>query len=99
STRQADPATGVFTLAHPHPARYITVAPLLTAGGNLDWVYELFGADDLTSLIDEALSREPTSLIYLPYLNGERSPFSDLLARAAFIGLNARHSRADLCRA
>ncbi len=99
STRQADPATGVFTLAHPHPARYITVAPLLTAGGNLDWVYELFGADDLTSLIDEALSREPTSLIYLPYLNGERSPFSDPLARAAFIGLNARHSRADLCRA
>lgn len=99
SNRQADPETGVFTLAHPHPARYITVAPLLTAGGNLDWVRDLFGVDDPASLIDEALSREPTSLIYLPYLNGERSPFSDPLARAAFIGLNARHSRADLCRA
>jgi xylulokinase len=99
STRRADPETGVFTLAHPHPARYITVAPLLTAGGNLDWVRDLFGVDDLASLIDEALSREPTSLIYLPYLNGERSPFSDPLARAALIGLNARHTRADLCRA
>jgi xylulokinase len=35
----------------------------------------------------------------LPYLNGERSPFSDPFARGAFIGLEPRHTQADLARA
>lgn len=91
--------TGVFTLAHPHPNKYIYVAPLLTAGGNLDWARELFGIAEYSEMIDGALAQPPTKLLYLPYLNGERSPFSDPFARGAFIGLNARHTRADLCRA
>jgi xylulokinase len=89
----------VFTLAHPRADQYITIAPLLTAGGNLDWARALFGVDDHAALIAEALDHPPSSLLYLPYLNGERSPFSDPFARGAFIGLNPRHTRADLCRA
>ncbi len=99
SAKHIEPDTGVFTLAHPHPGKFIYVAPLLTAGGNLDWVRDLFGSESYTGLIDEALSQPPGHLLYLPYLNGERSPFSDPFARGAFIGLNARHSHADLCRA
>ncbi len=91
--------SGVFTLAHPAPDKFIYVAPLLTAGGNLDWIRDLFGAESYGHLIEQALAQPPTRLLYLPYLNGERSPFSDPFARGAFIGLNARHSRADLCRA
>lgn len=91
--------TGVFTLAHPHPAKYIYVAPLLTVGGNLDWVRGLFDNQDHEELINTALDQEPTQLLYLPYLNGERSPFSDPFARGAFIGLSARHTRDDLSRA
>lgn len=89
----------VFTLAHPRAGQFITIAPLLTAGGNLDWARTLFGVEDHAVLIAEALDRPPSSLLYLPYLNGERSPFSDPFARGAFIGLNPRHTRADLCRA
>lgn len=91
--------TGVFTLAHPQPGRCIAVAPLLTAGGNLDWIRDVVSAPDYPPMIGAALSVDPTMLLYLPYLNGERSPFSDPLARGAFIGLNAGHSRADLVRA
>lgn len=95
----AAPGRGVITLAHPHPERYIQVAPLLTAGGNLDWARGLFGQESYDALIEEALAQPPTSLLYLPYLSGERSPFSDPLARGAFVGLNAGSNRQDLCRA
>ncbi|MCA9909698.1 MAG: hypothetical protein KC519_13670, partial [Anaerolineae bacterium] len=87
SLRRGDPTTGVFTLAHPAADRYICVAPLLTAGGNLDWIKGVLTAESHTDLIDAALARPPSDLIYLPYLNGERSPMNDPFARGAFIGL------------
>lgn len=92
-------STGVFTLLHPHHQRFICIAPILTAGGNLDWARDLFGDDDTASIVREALEQPRSELLYLPYLNGERSPFSDPFARGAFIGLNPRHGRLDLCRA
>lgn len=91
----ADFESGVITIAHPHPERTIQVAPLLTAGGNLTWVRDLFGVDDYDVLIEAAPS-DPVNLLYLPYLNGERSPFIDPLARGAFIGMNATTHRAEM---
>jgi xylulokinase len=38
-------------------------------------------------------------LLFLPYLLGERSPYWNPLARAAFIGLAMPHSQAELARA
>ncbi len=99
SEARAPLQSGVFTLAHPDPQRFICVAPLLSAGGNLDWLLALFGLEDHAALVTEALERPVSSLLYLPYLKGERSPFNDPDARAAFIGLNASHSRGDLARA
>ncbi len=102
-TARSPQAAGIFTLAHARTDQFIIIAPLLTAGGNLDWLAGLFETDDYASLIDSALdntlSRPSANLLYLPYLNGERSPFSDPFARGAFIGLSAAHTRADLCRA
>jgi len=99
SSHQADPHTGVFTLAHPSPDHYICVAPILTAGGNLEWIRELFGETNIGELVQAALNTSPSKLLYLPYLNGERSPFSDPFARGTFIGLQAYHTRHQLCRA
>ena len=99
AAEQAQPDRGVITLAHPDPARYIQVAPLLTAGGNLEWVRDLFGSDTYEDLISDALRVSPSSLLYLPYLNGERSPFSDPHARGAFIGLQAGMGKSVLYRA
>ncbi len=98
------PAQGVFTLRHPDPARYIQVAPMLTAGGNLDWLRgaladsDPLAYDELNRLAGQA---PPGSrgLIYLPYLAGERSPFSDPNARAAFIGVSGQTTRAEMARA
>jgi len=38
-------------------------------------------------------------LFWLPYLMGERTPHLDASARGGWIGLTARHTRADLIRA
>ncbi|HXF60863.1 MAG TPA: FGGY-family carbohydrate kinase, partial [Caldilineaceae bacterium] len=105
------PERGVFTLRHPDPAQMIQVAPMLTAGGNLAWLRAMFGS--LTAetqgapIIDyELLNRLAAStpagsrgLLYLPYLAGERSPFTAPQARACFIGLSAEHQAGDLARA
>ncbi|MCC6614257.1 MAG: hypothetical protein IT320_12320 [Anaerolineae bacterium] len=99
SSQRGDPAKGVFTLAHPTNDRTICVAPLLTAGGNLDWIKSVLAEDTHADLIQAALAQPASDLIYLPYLNGERSPISDPFARGAFIGLSAAHTRADLARA
>lgn len=93
------PETGVFTLAHPQPGQFICIAPLLTAAGNFDWARSLFGAASHAVMIDSALAQPPSRLLSLPYLNGERSPFSDPFARGAFIGLEPHHTQADLVRA
>jgi xylulokinase len=99
SAERGDPATGVFTLAHPQREHYICVAPLLTAAGNFEWLKGIIGAESYAGMIDAAVTAPMTKLLYLPYLNGERSPFSDPLARGAFIGLSSGHTAVDMTRA
>ncbi len=106
TTAQARPAPerGLFLLRHPEPEHFIPVAPMLTAGGNLEWLRGVLAEDAL--LAYEALNRlaqeaPPGSrgLLYLPYLAGERSPFSDPHARACFLGLSRSTGRAEMVRA
>lgn len=97
-----NPGDGVFTLRHPDPTRFIQVAPMLTAGGNLDWVRtQVSTADDYTQLNALAAAAPVGShgVLYLPYLAGERSPFSDPAARACYIGISGQTQRSDLVRA
>ena len=100
-----NPQGGVFTLRHPDPQRYIQVAPMLTAGGNLDWFRTQVGADASPGSyqwINDQVATVPAGsrgLIYLPYLAGERSPFHDPKARGAFIGLATTWTQADMARA
>ncbi|WP_072688924.1 xylulokinase [Rhodococcus marinonascens] len=93
---------GIFTLRHPDQQRLIQVAPMLTAGGNLDWVRgEIAEGMDYATLNATAAMAPVGSngVIYLPYLAGERSPFRDPDARACYIGISNQTVRADLIRA
>ena len=99
ATKPAQPESGVITLAHPRPDYFIQVAPLMTAGGNLDWVAGVFHDHDYEHLIKAGLAQAPSRLLYLPYLNGERSPFSDPFARGTFVGLTRQTSQPDMTRA
>ena len=72
------------------------------AGLSLQWFRNQLAAganyDDLTG---EA-AKSPAGargLFWLPYLMGERTPHLDSSCRAAFVGLTAAHTRADMSRA
>ena len=57
-------------------------------------------AAEYPALTEEAARAEVGSqgLYWLPYLMGERTPHLDATARAAWVGLTAKHTRADLIR-
>jgi len=58
-------------------------------------------ADTYDKLTKEAASVSTGSdgVIWTPYLMGERTPHLDPFARAALVGLTARHTRAHIARA
>lgn len=97
-----NPSGGLFTLRHPDPTRFIQVVPMLTAGGNLDWVRtQVVGTENYAQLNALAASAPVGShgVLYLPYLAGERSPFRDPQARACYVGISGQTQQSDLVRA
>jgi xylulokinase len=84
---------------------------MLSAGGSFRWfrdalgrleksAAELTGRDPYEVLTAEA-ARAPVGsegLIFLPYLTGERMPYSDPNARGTFFGLTVRHDKGHLVR-
>lgn len=78
-----------------------------TAGGSLKWFRDaLYGGEteqkdsyDRINREIEAYAKEPSRIIFLPYLEGERAPIWDPDARGMFMGLTMNSVRADLMRA
>jgi xylulokinase len=71
------------------------------AGRSVDWAMDLLGETDF-GRFDDLLARVPPGsegLIFLPYLEGERSPIFDPHARGVFFGLAPVHRREHLLRA
>ena len=85
--------------------RYYLVGGIVTAGGSVEWLRELFWpgrADDETlyqTIIEEARAGETSGLFFVPHLSGGGAPHRDPQARGIFFGLSAHHKRKDLLRA
>ncbi|MEW6049234.1 MAG: FGGY-family carbohydrate kinase, partial [Bacillota bacterium] len=97
---RADPSSGIFTLRHPEPSWTLLIGPMLTAAGNLEWIRRQLGDppyEELSALV-RAAPEGSGGVFYLPYLAGERSPFRDSKARAAFVGIGPGTGRAELVR-
>lgn len=98
-----DPAGRVHTFCHAVPGKWHVMGVTQGAGLSLQWFRnQLVPGSDYDALTAEAAAGSPPGaqgLYWLPYLMGERTPHLDAAARAAFIGLTARHTRADLIRA
>lgn len=71
------------------------------AGSSLQWIMRMFGEEEFSRFEEAASSVAPGSenLIYLPYLEGERSPIWDADARGVFFGLQPIHGRGHAMRA
>lgn len=101
------PDRRVLTYPHPTTDRWYTVAATSTAATAYRWLRDtLFtpaqpGASTYAQM-DALASGVPAGaggVLFLPFLEGERSPYWDRDLRAAFLGVSSAHGAANLCRA
>jgi xylulokinase len=92
-----DPQQRTFTFHNLHPSLYMPTGTMQSACGARDWLIRAMGEAP-----DEQIAAVPAGsngLIFLPYLIGERSPWWNPQARAAFVGLTMNHSSVEMSRA
>lgn len=82
----------------------ISMNPTMNGMPNIDWAVEEISINKEYAIIDD-LIRNITpgcgGLIYHPYIGaaGERSPFTNVNAKASFFGINPETKRSDLIKA
>lgn len=96
-----DPDGRVHTFCHAVPGAWHVMGVTQGAGLSLQWFRNQFAPG---STYDQLTAEAATAsccaqgLFWLPYLMGERTPHLDACARGGWIGLTAKHTRADLIR-
>ncbi len=82
---------------------YISGGAINNGGVLLDWYRHHFLKEDITydDVLKSAFSAEAgcRGLLFLPYLQGERSPMWDAKARGGFIGITNNHEKQHFARA
>jgi xylulokinase len=97
-----DSAGRIHTFCHAVRDKWHVMGVTQGAGLSLQWFRNQMCAsgvsyDDLTNEAATAAAGSQ-GLFWLPYLMGERTPHLDATARGGWIGMTARHTRADLIR-
>jgi|SRR5579871_28710 len=97
-----DPPGRVHTFCHAVAGAWHVMGVTQAAGLSLQWFRNNLAPgnpyDDLTAEAAKAPAGSQ-GLFWLPYLMGERTPHLDARASGGWVGLTARHTRADLIRA
>ncbi len=99
---QYDPTGRVHTFCHAVKGRWHVMGVTQGAGLSLQWVRNQLMPGVPYDEMTAAAATSPVlshGLYWLPYLMGERTPHLDPIARGGWIGLTAKHTRADLIRA
>ncbi len=94
------PEAVVHSFCHAVPGRWFQMAAMLNAASCLSWGVNLLKRD-IGELLRETESayRKPSSVLFLPYLAGERTPHNDPYARGVFFGLSPQTQQTDLVQA
>lgn len=101
-TTRRTPAPGAIVLPGLRPDHWITVAPMPTAGATIDWARrELLGGIDHAALDDLAASSCAIAhgVLFVPHLDGTRSPHAAATATGALVGARRSTSRAVIAAA
>lgn len=107
-THKPDPNDAVVCWNYALPDRWINLGVMQTAGESLNWFRRAFDADtveddrDIFSVYNEIVGSVPDGsegLIFLPYLNGERTPYWDSDARGVFFGAGLGTRKAHFVKA
>lgn len=97
-----DPDCRVHTFCHAIRRGWSVFGATLSAGQCLKWLNgQILDNPGYDALNEMAKQIEPGSdgVIFLPYLNGERTPHFDSGARGLFTGLSLAHDRRHMARA
>src|SRR2546423_1059207 len=105
------PVPRVHTFNHAVPQAWYLMGVSQSAGLSLRWVRDNIGlparvlarwtgldAYELLTKEAESIPEGSDGLLFLPYLQGERTPHLDPYARGGWIGLTASHDRRHLIR-
>lgn len=80
--------------------KYHSMGVMLSAASCLKWwVEEVNRGMTFDQLLEEAKGSQSSGVVFLPYLFGERTPYSDPDARGCFIGLSINTTRGEMTRA
>lgn len=107
-----DPGRRIFNWAHMVPNMFAPCGTMQAAGGSYQWLrHQVCGiegrqaadtGEDVYEIMNHHAAQSVPGahgLIFLPFLQGERSPHWNPKARGGFVGLQVTHTRADLIRA
>ena len=92
----------VHAFCHAAPGLWEAMGVMLNAAGALQWFRDALAPDvSFEELTADAARWDAGAdgVLFLPYLQGERTPHADPAATASFTGLSLRHDRGALARA
>jgi sugar (pentulose or hexulose) kinase len=95
--------SGLVIVPHVLPNRFCWLGGTRSSGGAVEWISRRLAdapltTDDSLQMMEEA-GGEPTHVLFFPYLRGSGGMHPDDQMRAAFVGLDASHSRAQILKA
>ena len=95
-----NPASAVHAFCHALPNTWHQMGVILSATDSLNWLSELTekSAGDLTQELGDTLIA-PGSVMFLPYLSGERTPHNDAAIRGVFTGIGHESNRVAMTQA
>jgi xylulokinase len=103
----ADPESRTLCWHYCLRDKWITLGVIQTAGESLNWFKNAFDKEEISSgdifeQYNQAVEKIPDGsggLVFLPYLNGERTPYWDPFARGLFYGINLSSEKAHFIKA
>ncbi len=94
------PETAVHTFCHAVPEHWYQMGVALSATNSLNWLANIIGKKpaELAAQCGTDISG-PSTVTFLPYLSGERTPHNDANIGGAFVGLRTDTKETDLVQA
>jgi len=91
--------SAVHAFCHALPDTWHQMGVILSATDSLNWYETITGVDaaELSAALGETLL-DPSGVIFLPYLGGERTPHNDASIRGGFAGIGHESGRDVLTR-
>lgn len=87
---------------HSYPDKYYMMGVMLSATGSFNWLKEKlfqnkYNIEELNNIASNSIPGSQ-GLIFLPYLNGERTPHGDPNARGVYFGISNTHNNSHFVR-